>query len=123
MEKEKAGRLVDAIKLEKSKARSAWRRGVCDYALDFIDNLSWENAEEITRDVLLNGAENWFQYSWGVCSLIYDEDICERLCNNTEKKRTKNGKLRPNRDEKWLDVQARALSQACAMVLRLSKNM
>ena len=123
MEKEKVGRLVDAIKLEKSKARSAWRRGVCDYAIDFIDNLSWENDEEITRDVLLNGAENWFQYSWGGCSLIYDEDICERLCNNTEKKRTKNGKLRPNRDEKWLDVQARALSQACAMVLRLSKNM
>ena len=86
MEKEKIGRLVDAIKLEKSKARSAWRRGVCDYAIDFIDNLSWENPKEITRDVLLNGAENWGQYSWGGCSLIYNEDICERLCNNTEKK-------------------------------------
>ena len=48
MEKEKVGRLVDAIKLEKSKARSAWRRGVCDYAMDFIENLSWENAKEIT---------------------------------------------------------------------------
>jgi len=68
------------------------------------------------RYLMLNGAQNWYQYSWGGCSLIYDRDIAERLCTPSELKRTKNGERRPNQNEEWLDVQARALRQAARKI-------
>lgn len=113
--------------------RSAWDKGVTAYADDFLDNLA-EAIEEgyfYTEDLasktmiekfLLNGAEDWAQYSWGGCSLIYDYDIAKRLCNPTELKRTHNGRLRPNRNEEWLDVQRRALYQASTRVIRAVEN-
>lgn len=103
--------------------RSAWDRGVTEYADEFIDNLA-EAIEEgyflkgdlvDDREVekfLLNGAENWREYSWGGSSLIYDGDIAKRLCNPSELKKTDNGNRRPNKNEQWLDVQRRALYQA-----------
>ena len=103
--------------------RSAWGRGVTEYAAEFVDNLA-EAIEEGYFDkgdlvdarklekFLLNGAENWKAYSWGGSSLIYDRNIAERLCNPSELKKTDNGNRRPNRNEEWLDVQARALYQA-----------
>ena len=45
-------------------------------------------------------------------ALLYDEDIAENLCSPSELKKCKNGMLRPNKQEQWLDVQARALLQA-----------
>lgn len=110
--------LLNKIMEEKRHARSAWKNGVCDYAIELLDSLE---TKEITREALLNGAENWANYSYGGCSLIYDGDICERLCNDTEKKKTRNGELMPNSRENWLDVQTRALSQACSMILRIAK--
>lgn len=82
--------------------RSAWSRGVKYYAGYLLDNFK-EYAEyntnngqrvELTEAVLLNGAADWSQYSYGGCALIYD------------------GELQPNSRETWLDVQARALAQA-----------
>lgn len=105
--------------LQNEKCRSAWSKGVNEYALELLETLE---GDEITKETLLNGAENWKQYSWGGCSLIYDSDICERLCNNTEKKITKNGERRPNSKEEWLDVQARALFQACNRILYIKKT-
>lgn len=104
--------------LESKKERSAWGRGVNEYAIELLENIDDEE-ENITKKLLLNGASNWNEYSWGGCSLIYDSDICERLSNNTEKKITKNGERRPNSREEWLDVQARALYQACNKILEL----
>lgn len=66
---------------------------------------------------MLNGARDWSEYSYGGCSLIYDGDIAERLCTPGELKRTRHGERRPNSREGWLDVQARALSQACSRVI------
>ncbi len=105
--------------LQNEKCRSAWSKGVNEYALELLEDLE---SDEITEKALLNGAENWKQYSWGGCSLIYDEDICERLSNNTEKKITKNGECRPNSKEEWLDTQARALYQACNKILELNST-
>lgn len=48
-------------------------------------------------------------------SLIYDQDIANRLATPSEIKRVtrKDGSLRkPNASEEWLDTQARALYQA-----------
>ena len=113
-------------KLDALKVRSAWNKGVREYARDFLDGLTDTDVNELMqtkswkelRAYLLNGAPNWNEYSWGGCALIYDEDIAERLCNPTELKRTRGGRRRPNSREQWLDTQERALRQAAWMLAR-----
>ena len=100
--------------------RSAWNRGVMRYALELINTV--KVGEEITEKHLLNGAENWHQYSEGGCALIYDELICRRLCTPSEIKKTKNGERRPNKQENWLDVQARALYQAARLIMKIKRE-
>lgn len=119
--------------LEAEKARSAWDRGVKVYASELLDELAEAieggyfdaadlEAPKLLRKQLLNGASDWSQYSWGGCSLCYDGQIAERLCNPSELKKTRNGERRPNSREEWLDVQARALHQAANMVCRLARE-
>lgn len=101
---------------ERFSHRSAWDKGVNDYALslyeDFLErNLEVLNVKEF-ETICLNGAESWEQFSYGGCSLIYNGDIAKALCNPSELKRTKNGLYDPNKRENWCDVQARALKQA-----------
>lgn len=105
--------------LNKWNDRSAWNKGVNKYALELLDSVDaaarngkqlntlseWENA-------LLNGAENWKEYSYFGNALICDEDIAKRLCTPSELKLKRNGELNPNSRETWLDVQSRALYQA-----------
>ncbi len=106
------------------KNRSAWDRGVQQYAEDFAAELAENlNGGYISLDdlrtgkgaekAMLNGADNWNQYSYGGSSYIYDWDIARILCTPSELKRTRNGERNPNSRETWLDVQARALFQAC----------
>lgn len=121
--------IFSAIKkeIETRTGRSAWNKGVTAYALELVEGLE----EAITRGyfdiddlktpkllekALLNGAEDWTQYSYGGSALINDGDIAERLCCPSELKKTRNGELRPNSRENWLDVQSRALFQACNRV-------
>lgn len=132
--------LSEAISiLEARKDRSQWNRAVTDDAYDLIVALDesfdyiiekYRETEEggaahvdaILQDrhqinaLLLNGARDWSQYSWGGCALVYDGDIAEHYCTPSELKRTRNGERRPNSREEWLDVQARALSQASRRV-------
>lgn len=119
--------------IESQKTRSAWNRGVKAYALELIEELDeaiahgYFEASDLESPVLLerqllNGACNWDQYSWGGCSLIYNEDIAKRLCTPTELKNTRNGSRRPNANEEWLDTQARALCQASAAIVRASRG-
>ena len=116
--------------LEARKDRSAWNKGVTLYALELVEELE-ERAEyegrnpepgKECREWMLHGAQDWNQYSWGGCSLIYDSDIAERLCCPSELKRTRNGERRPNSREEWLDTQARALYQAANRVSRLYRS-
>lgn len=110
--------------------RSAWGRGVNVYALELVEELEERAAYEgrnpqpgkECREWMLNGAADWSQYSWGGSSLIYDGDIAERLCTPSELKKTRHGERRPNSREEWLDVQARALFQACNRVSRLYRE-
>lgn len=115
--------------IESEKQRSAWDKGVTQYALELVEQLGEQinggYFEELdlteskkVRAALLNGAVDWSQYSWGGCSLIYDSDIAERLCYPSELKKTRNGERRPNSREEWLDTQARALFQAANRVCR-----
>ena len=116
--------------LEARKDRSAWDKGVTLYAFELVEELE-ERAKYEGRNPepgaecklwMLNGAQDWNQYSWGGCSLIYNSDIAERLCCPSELKRTRNGERRPNSREEWLDTQARALYQAANRVLRLYRS-
>lgn len=113
--------------ITEEKTRSAWDRGVKEYALELLESLNEAidggyffaddlNAPKLVRKALLNGADNWSMYSWGGSALIYDGDIAERLCNPSELKKTRNGERRPNSREEWLDTQARALGQAAYKV-------
>lgn len=120
---------IEAVKNEISKMnpRSAWKRGVKDYAEDLIETVAdgircgCYNEDDITspkllEKMLLNGASDWKQYSWGGCALIYDEDIAKALCCPSELKITRNGQRKPNAREEWLDTQARALFQASMLI-------
>lgn len=110
--------------LSATPARSAWDKGVRTYALDLIDNLDRDTYTDY-QDViaaLLNGATNWMQYSYGGCALIYDRDIAACLCTPSEYTRKRGGELAPNSRETWLDVQARALGHAQAMILRMIRR-
>ena len=103
------------------RSRSYWKKGVIGYYLsDLIDEFKGicekkEGMPDTTAELkkwILNGAASWREYSYGGCSLIYDSDIAETLCTPSELKRNKHGERKPNRDDEWLDVQARALSEA-----------
>lgn len=102
--------------IEQMKVRSAWSKGVKAYALELLEDVEVELTRENVLIELLNGANNWHEFSWGGCALIYDGDIAERLCTPSELKKKKDGKLSPNSKEDWLDVQARALRQAFSMI-------
>ena len=100
------------------KARSAWERGVIAYAYEILGNC--KNDEIPTKKHLLNGADNWKEYSYGGCSFVYNADICLRLCTPSTIKKTKNGMRNPNGKENWLDVQTRALYHASQIILELA---
>ena len=86
------------------KFRSAWERGVAEYALELLHDL-YDNGEEeydaspYDHKQLLNGASCWEEYSEGGCALIYDRAIAERLCNPSELRRTHFGERNPNSRE------------------------
>lgn len=118
-------------KVEGIKTRSAWERGVKEYALELLDELGYGvrhgyiEADELENrrlleKAMLNGASDWKQYSEGGCALCYDGQIAERLCAPWELRKTDNGRKDPNPRESWIDVQSRALFQAAQMILRVA---
>jgi hypothetical protein len=121
------------VALENAKPRSAWSRGVQMYAFELLHDLGqaitdgYFSADDLEDSKklevqLLNGARSWSDYSWGGSSFIYDSDIADRLCTPSELKKTRGGERRPNSREEWLDVQARALSQAARHIIRAASG-
>ena len=124
--------LADTIRAELNARhdRSAWDKAVTLYALDLLDDVQ-EGADNMERLPLdgaelerwaLNGASCWEQYSNGGCSICYDADIAARVCTASELKRTDGGMNNPNSRETWLDVQARALYQACNRIRTICRT-
>ena len=110
-------------KIENLKVRGAWNKGVKWYALYLLENLQ-EYTDVVPErseieSVLLNGAKDWKQFSAGCCALVCNEEIAKVLCSPSELKRCKYGIYKPKRYETWLDVQARALFQACNLIKSL----
>lgn len=124
--------LTDTIRAELNARhdRSAWDKAVTLYALDLLDDVQ-EGADNMERLPLddaelerwaLNGASCWEQYSNGSCSICYNADIAARVCTPSELKRTDGGMNAPNSRETWLDVQARALYQACNRIRTICRT-
>lgn len=117
-------------KLNARYDRSALDKAVTLYALDLLDDVQ-EGADNMERLPLdgaeleqwaLNGASCWKQYSNGGCSICYDADIAARICTPSELKRKHGGVYEPNSRETWLDVQARALYQACNRIRTICRT-
>ena len=115
-------------KIEERPVRSAWGRGVKEYALEMVDHLEEYNDGDIPHTMenlnawLLNGARDWKQASEGGQWLITDEEIAQRLCSPADLKKVAGGRRQPNKRETWLDVQARALNQAAQIVKELGSQ-
>ena len=102
--------------------RSAWARGVCEYADDLIEEVpagffrERKTHSELIRS-LLNGAEDFQQYSSGGCSLCYNHQIVERLCTPSEKKRA------DSFGSEVFEWQGRALYQAAEAIYRAQNEL
>lgn len=113
-----------------SSARSHWAKRVREDALVMLDTLyedgefEWEDELTVVQfeDLALDSATSWNEYSRRGCALIYNADIAERYCTPGELIRKNHGELPPNGREDWLDVQGRALYQACALVKNAIKG-
>lgn len=102
------------------KTRSAWSKGVKEYAQMITEKADYlEDVRSATE--LLNGAGNWTRYSYGGCALAYDGDIAETLCTPSQLKKNRHGQDAPNNKENWCDIQAKALSQAARMIDQIIK--
>jgi hypothetical protein len=124
--------LADTIRAELNARhdRSTWDKAVTLYALDLLEDVQAgaDNMERLPLDGTeleqwaLNGASCWEQYSNGGCSICYNADIAARVCTPSELKRTDGGMNNPNSRETWLDVQARALYQACNRIRTICRT-
>lgn len=127
--------------IEASPARSCWSKAVREDAADLIEGeevaeairyaaalihtaaaiegdtkAARREALALVDSAMLNGASDWAAYSWGGCALIYNGDIAAHYCTPSEYRARRGGDWKPSRYEEWLDVQARALSQAARLI-------
>ena len=106
-------------KLQEVKTRGALGAGRKEYAIELAETLECADVPNNYRELkklLLNGAQDWEQYSYGGCSLIYDGDICGRICTERVQKRKHYGELQPDGGRTWLDLQAVVLSEAFRLI-------
>jgi len=115
--------MIKSLEVKEKKARSKWSKAVLQDAQGLLKNVIegyMEDGEEveINEKLLLNGAENWNEFSWGGSALIYNGDIAEHYSTPSELKFwgfTKNCGVKRDTNtagEHLLDIQARALRQA-----------
>ena len=115
--------IIKNLKEKEKKARSKWSKAVLQDAQGLLENVIEgyiEDGEEveINEKILLNGAENWKEFSWNGSALIYNGEIAEHYSTPSELKFwgfTKDGGVKRDTNtagEHLLDIQARALFQA-----------
>lgn len=119
-------------KLKAFNPKSAWKKGVREYALEIVEEYvsggAWNGVDITDARQVLNYTYTKDEklldivrfMSEGGSFLIYNEDIAERLCTRSELLHAthKDGSLRDhaNARESWLDVQSRAVYQACNII-------
>lgn len=100
---------------------STFDKACNQYAAELLDEFAEDHGNNSvpTKKDLLNGAADWREYSYGGCSLIFDEDIAKRVCTPAQFAKKFGKKLANN--ETWLDVQAQALSVASQRILEAAE--
>ena len=77
------------IGLTSLNVKTYWEMGVKNYAEMLVEGLY--NSKEYTVDNisvdLLNGADDWSEFSYNGNALIYDRAIAETLCTPSELKK------------------------------------
>ena len=116
--------IIKNLKEKEKKARSKWSKAVLQDAQGLLKNVIegyMKDGEkvEINEKLLLNGAENWKEFSWNGSALIYNGEIAEHYSTPSELKfwgfTNKHGVVKRDTNtagEHLLDIQARALYQA-----------
>ena len=115
--------IIKNLKEKEKKARSKWSKAVLQDAQGLLKNVIegyMKDGEkvEINEKLLLNGAENWKEFSWNGSALIYNGEIAEHYSTPSELKFwgfTKDGGVKRETNtagEHLFDIQARALYQA-----------
>lgn len=103
--------------LEQLNPRSKWGRAVRDDAVDMLGNLGNGDMElpsdrHELRELLLDGAADWTQYSYDGCALVYNVDIAEHYFTPSQLRRymaRRHDESMAFNGETLLDMQARAL--------------
>ncbi len=100
-----------------ANTRPGWKMGVRKYAIELLTKFK-DNTPPLpfNEKSFLNGSTNWREYSEDGNSLIYNEDIAQRVCTPKQLKLSDNGKKEPSRDVTWIDVQGNALYQAFQLI-------
>lgn len=108
--------VIEKALAKEQPTRSAWSRGVYEYARDLLSELEERHGGELPDQLneadALRETRDWIEYSYFGLALIYNEDIAQRLCTPSEFKKVRGGLNRPNSREDWCQVQGRALFQA-----------
>lgn len=112
------------------KPRSKWGHGVKDTALALLDSLDMPKTVlpghfESRRALLLNGADNWWEYSYRGRALVYNVDIAARFFTTSEIRRYMadgHDASMAFRGESMLDLQARALRQAECVISQYARG-
>lgn len=68
---------------------SKWDQGVKQYENELKQQFreNYPKGTKVTEEKLLGGARDWKEYSYGGNSLIYNQDIAERLATSSELKK------------------------------------
>ena len=94
---------IEEALTKEQPTRSAWGRGVYEYARDLLAEIEERHGGELPDQLdeaeALGGAKDWTAYSYGGCALIWNEDIAQRLCTPSEYKKTRGGLYQPNSRE------------------------
>jgi hypothetical protein len=112
--------MIKSLEAKEKKARSKWGKAVLQDAQWLLENVieGYDEPYELSEKLVLNGASDWKQFSWGGSGIIPDAEIAEHYCTPSELKKVGFNKKnmyveeQTNANEEWLDVQARALRQA-----------
>lgn len=112
------------------KSRSKWGHGVKDTAPALPDSLDMPETVlpdhfESRRALLLNGADNWQEYSYSGRALVYNVDIAARFFTTSEIRRYMadgHDASMAFRGESMLDLQARALRQAECVISQYARE-
>lgn len=130
-------KLLASLK-EKKVGRSRWSAAVKEDAVAMVEdgdfNSNIVSLKELAENCLNYGSledkdlEN--SHIWRLCKWvseggnfrIYDSEICEHYGTPSEIKKKDHGRLDPNSQETWIDIQSRGIYQSFMLILDVAYN-